>query len=182
MTEDSFSTRLEALRVERGLSGRAFAKVAGLKASTYQALTTGRSPTLDTLVLVANSLGVNVAWLATGEGERYSPATMEQKTSPETLSNGDNNESSSADEVRRFILDFELFGRVVDRIASVYREEKVRISDIDLGRLAAERYAEVSDLVTDNDEWPHFLEVIASRVRKALRAAAIDPANVKREA
>lgn len=64
---ESFSDRLAALRRDRRLSGRAFAKAAGLKPSTYQALTTGRSPTLDTLVTISQSLGVDIRWLATGE-------------------------------------------------------------------------------------------------------------------
>ena len=70
MDAKSFSDRLTTLRIERRLSGRAFAKAAGLKASTYQALTTGRSPTLDTLVTISRSLDVDVRWLATGEGAR----------------------------------------------------------------------------------------------------------------
>mgnify|MGYP001766842629 CR=1 FL=1 len=69
MTEN-FSDRLAELRRDRRLSGRAFAKAAGLKPSTYQALTTGRSPTLDTLVTISQSLGVDIRWLATGEGMR----------------------------------------------------------------------------------------------------------------
>lgn len=171
MTEKSFSDRLTVLRIERRLSGRAFAKAAGLKPSTYQALTTGRSPTLDTLVIIANSLGVNVGWLATGEGPKYPEMPEGSAEAPKKM------------EVPRApTLDWELFGRVVDRVASVYREEGVRISNIDLGRLAAERYEEMAGFVGDPEEWPAFLDVIGSRVRKTIRAAATDPTNVKREA
>ncbi len=173
MKEDSFSERLQTLRIERRLTGRAFAKAAGLKPSTYQALTTGRSPTLDTLVMIASSLGVNIRWLATGEGPIY-PAETDDTTDPM--------EQESSGTRRSGSLDPELLGRVVDRISKVYREEGLRLPDVDLGRLAAEKYDEIALLAEDPDEWAGFLEVMDTRVRKAIRAAAVDPANLKREA
>ncbi|MBR7517923.1 hypothetical protein KC217_19800, partial [Mycobacterium tuberculosis] len=50
-------------------------------------------------------------------------------------------EGSTPDIAATEAIDPELFGRVVDRVSRVYREEGVRLSDIDLGRIAAERYA-----------------------------------------
>lgn len=162
MRSETFANRLATL-IAPARSERAFAKEIGLSAGGLRGLLhEGNSPTLDTLKAIASARGVSLQWLATGEGDKY--------VSP----------SVSAPQPAR--PDPELFGRVVDRIARVYREEGVRLADIDLGRLAAERYAEIVDLAGDQDEWAALLELIATRVRRALRAAAVDPASVKREA
>lgn len=173
MTQESFSDRLTVLRIERRLSGRAFAKAAGLKSSTYQALTTGRSPTLDTLVIIANSLGVNVGWLATGEGPKYLSEPGKQADF-----------GGFSEHQAPYVAgpDPELLGRIVDVVARVHREERVRLPDVDLGRVAAERYAEVAAMATDPEEWPALLDLVAVRVRRAVRAAAADPTSTKREA
>ena len=113
--------------------------------------------------------GVSLTWLATGE--------FDQEPSVRGFS-----EDQAPYVAGPIGPDPELFGRIVDRIARVYRDEGVRLSDIDLGRLAAEKYGEIASLAADPDEWPGFLEVVASRVRKAIRAAAADPAHVKRGA
>jgi transcriptional regulator with XRE-family HTH domain len=163
MTEKGFTTRLRTL-VSRSSSERAFAREVGIPYGTLSGLLDGKSPRLETLIAIASAKGVEYRWLAIGEG---SEAAEDVAASPR---------QGGA------IIDPELLGRVVDRIARVYRDEGVRLSDVDLGRLAAERYAEVADLAGDPDEWPGFLEVVASRVRKAIRAAAADPTTVKREA
>jgi transcriptional regulator with XRE-family HTH domain len=162
MSSETFADRLATL-IAPARSERAFAKEIGLSPGGLRGLLhEGNSPTLDTLTAIANARGVSLQWLATGEGDRHAspPSPGLQPTRP----------------------DPELFGRVVDRISRVYREEGVRLADIDLGRLAAERYAEIVDLAGDPDEWPALLDLIGTRVRRTLRAAAADPASVKREA
>lgn len=163
MSSKKFADRLASL-IPTGMSERAFAREIGISIGGLRGLLhEGNSPNLDTLIAISRVRGVSVGWLATGEGAQ----------------SVDGNAQAAG---KATGLDAELLGRVVDRIARVYREEGVRLADVDLGRLAAEKYAEIADLAADPDEWSGFLEVIASRVRKAIRAAAIDPANVKREA
>lgn len=165
MIEKGFTTRLRML-VSRSASERAFAREVGIPYGTLSGLLDGKSPRLETLVAIASAKDVEYRWLATGEGEEAAREIA----------------ASGVPQRPSLQIDPELLGRVVDRIARVYREEGVRLADVDLGRLSAEKYAEIADLAGDPDEWSGFLEVIASRVRKAIRAAAIDPANVKREA
>lgn len=163
MSSETFAKRLARL-IPPGMSERAFAREIGISIGGLRGLLhEGNSPTLDTLVAISRVRGVSVGWLATGEGSQ----TIGEAVQPANQAGG---------------FDAELLGRVVDRIARVYREEGVRLADVDLGRLAAEKYAEIADLAGDPDEWPGFLEVIASRVRKAIHAAAADPITVKREA
>lgn len=63
-----FSDRLKKVIGDR--SGRAFAKEVGISYSTlHNYLTNVSSPTLDNLIALANSAGVSLQWLATGENE-----------------------------------------------------------------------------------------------------------------
>ncbi len=162
MSSEKFATRLGRL-IPAGMSERAFAREIGISIGGLRGLLhEGNSPTLETLVAIAKARGITVSWLATGEGPKFAGNDVQTAAQP--------------------TFEAELLGRVVDRIARVYREEGVRLPDVELGRLAAEKYAEIIDLTDDPDEWSGFLEVVATRVRKALRTAAVDPATVKREA
>lgn len=66
-------------------------------------------------------------------------------------------------------IDTELLARVVDGIARVYREEGVRLSDLDLGRIAGEEYDVIVTVVTEPSERLASLRVALERVRRALR-------------
>lgn len=158
---ETFADRFAAAK--KGMSNYALAKLTGIGDNLLGKYDNGSLPNADYAAKIAEALGVSLHWLVTG---RQDPAIQHQ----------------SAVSTQPAKLDPELLGRIVDRVARVYRDEGVRLSDVDLGRIAAERYAEVADLAGDPDEWPGFLEVVASRVRKAIRAAAADPANVKRGA
>lgn len=63
-----FSDRLK--EVIGNKSGRAFAKEVGISYSTlHNYLTNVSSPTLDNLIALSNATGVDMKWLATGEGQ-----------------------------------------------------------------------------------------------------------------
>lgn len=68
-----FAARLSEARRERGLSMRAVDKRAGISPGSTRSLEAGTMPSLDTLELIATSLGVSPAWLAFGEGPRELP-------------------------------------------------------------------------------------------------------------
>lgn len=139
-----------------------FAKRCGVPATTMRQYLAGSVPSADKAAQIAERTGVSLIWLINGTGPKVGePAEIVSRGSAP---------------------DPELFGRVVDRIARVHRDESVRLADVDLGRMAAERYAEIIDLAGDPDEWPALLDLIGTRVRRAIRAAAADPMNVKREA
>lgn len=152
-----FAERLRELIGEHP-SVNAFAGRVGLGTSLVRKYLDGAVPGIDKALQIAERTEVPIAWLLGVSAERH-PATRRQAT-----------------------LNADLLGRVVDRIARVYREEGVRLQDVELGRLAAERYQEISDDASDPEEWPALLDLMAVRLRRQLRAAAADPANVKREA
>lgn len=173
MTADGITGRLHELMGEEGPA--AFARKCGIPDSSMRQYLKGSIPGADKAAQIADRNGVTLQWLITGEGPQF-PAAAGAPPPAAAPGFAEDQAPYSAGP------DPELFGRIVDRIAKVHREEGVRLADIDLGRLAAERYAEIVGLAADPEEWPGFLEVIAARVRKAIRAAAADPANVKREA
>lgn len=158
---ETFADRFAAAK--KGMSNYALAKLTGIGDNLLGKYDSGSIPNADYAAKIAEALGVSLHWLVTG---RPDPTMHHQSATSVAVNRPDP----------------ELMGRIVDRISRVYRDEGVRLSDVDLGRLAAEKYAEVADLAGDPDEWPGFLEVVAARVRKAIRAAAADPATVKREA
>ena len=79
-------------------------------------------------------------------------------------------------------LDGDLMGRVVDVIERVYGDLGVRLPRIDLGRLAAEKYAEIAEDAEDVEEWPALLDLLGKRLKRSLLASAADPTSIKREA
>jgi transcriptional regulator with XRE-family HTH domain len=66
--------RLQSARTERGLSQNALAKSAGVARTTIGYIETGETtPSIATVELLAQALGIAVCWLAFGEGT--APAT-----------------------------------------------------------------------------------------------------------
>lgn len=63
--------RMEAERVAQGLSKKAIYEAAGVTSGMYPQWLAGSEPKGTTLVLIAQKLGVNERWLATGKGPKY---------------------------------------------------------------------------------------------------------------
>lgn len=162
MSDTGFTDRLRGMVAESS-SERAFAREVGIPQGTLRGLLAGKSPTLETLTAIVSAKGVEYRWLATGAGPQFAGQGVPRRIPTASF-------------------DAELLGRVVDKVARVYREEGVRLQDVELGRIAAERYAEIVEFSDDPDERLGFVEVVAARVRKAIRAAAADPGNVKHQA
>lgn len=79
-------------------------------------------------------------------------------------------------------LDRELFGHVVDRVSRTYKAANIRLSELDLGRIAAEKYPEIAAFNAPRDEWQPLLELLAIRLRKEIAAAAAEPGSSKARA
>lgn len=62
------ATRLSDLRRERKLTQEGLAGALGTRQSTVQGWEAGKGPTLAGLVMLADFYGVDLRWLATGEG------------------------------------------------------------------------------------------------------------------
>lgn len=69
MGSENFSDRVKEVLGER--SARSFARSVGLSEGAIRALLSGGRPTLDTLLAIVGGTGVELKWLATGEGPKF---------------------------------------------------------------------------------------------------------------
>ncbi len=80
------------------------------------------------------------------------------------------------------IIDEELLGRVTDAISRLYRDERVSLAPIDLGRLAGRKYTEIVAATDDPAERLAMLKLITVQFRAELHASAAEPGTGKRSA
>lgn len=79
-----------------------------------------------------------------------------------------------------FTHDDELFGRVTEMVAGVYKEIGRSISMVDIGRLASETYRNIAQATEDPAERLMMVKLSASQLRNSLTAAR--PGSGKRSA
>ncbi|RJF74165.1 hypothetical protein [Rhodopseudomonas palustris] len=79
-------------------------------------------------------------------------------------------------------LNEELFGRVVDAIQRLYKEERVGLSMIDLGRMAARKYDEITAATADPVERGAMIKLIVTQLRAEIRSARAEPGTDKASA
>ncbi len=72
-TTDGMGTRLASVRIERGLTKAALARLAELSPSSFAKIENGGQTGVDVLEALAKALGVSPAWLAFEEGPREIP-------------------------------------------------------------------------------------------------------------
>jgi transcriptional regulator with XRE-family HTH domain len=66
--------RLQAVRVERGLTKAALARLVNLSPSSFAKIENGGQTGVDTLEALAKALGISPAWLAYGVGPQTLPS------------------------------------------------------------------------------------------------------------
>lgn len=64
----------------------------------------------------------------------------------------------------------ELMGQVNEAIDAVYKSMKVKLTLVEMGRVALERHAAIMAACQDPEEYPHALEIMKLRLRRMLRA------------
>ena len=79
-TTDSMGARLASVRIERGLTKAALARLADLSPSSFAKIENGGQTGVDVLEALAKPLGVSPAWLAFGEGPREIPKKRRVRT------------------------------------------------------------------------------------------------------
>lgn len=161
MNANDFAQRLKELMGHQ--SRNAFAKKVGVGESSIRQYLDGSLPGIDKAALIAARTGVRLNWLILGEGPKMA---------------GDPVQPVGSDPA----IDGELLGRVVDRVARVYRDLGVSLPDVELGRLSAEKYAEIREIAADPEEWPPALDLMALRLRRAILQAATEPGSSKSRA
>lgn len=161
----TIETRLRELIGDGSVNG--FAKAVGLPTATIRQYLEGSIPGAEKAAQIAERCNVSLVWLITGDGPKARPKTVDEKSIATS---------------RAPLIDPELFGRVLDRVSRAYRDIGIRVSDIDKGRVAAEKYSEIVDQAGDADEWPALLDLMEVRLKKALQTAVNAPGQTKREA
>lgn len=148
-------------------SKNAFAKKCGFSETVLRQYMEGSIPSAEKAAKIADVAGVELRWLVTGEGPKF---------------RSDVSEKSEESAPRSITLDRELFGHIVDRISRTYKAEGIRLSELDLGRIAAEKYPEIAAFNAPRDEWQPLLDLLAIRLRKEINAAVAEPGSGKASA
>jgi transcriptional regulator with XRE-family HTH domain len=151
----------ERLRIAAKRAGGidALAELTGTPRRTLGNYLAGRNePKLSFLMAVSGLTGFSIDWLSGNVSEE------------------------PVGQAGPFEIDDELMGRVTDAIARLYRDERVSLPAIDLGRLVARKYAEIVAATDDSEERFAMVKLIVTQLRADLRAAAAAPGSGKASA
>jgi len=181
METSGIQSRLSEL-VDAHKSQASFARAVGISGTMLRKYLEGSEPGVSIAARIAAAAGVRLEWLILGTGPKFAAdLPVDEEQAPYVA--GPAAEPVAAAGADALVpLDGELLGRVVDRVARVYREAGVSLPDVELGRLAAAKYAEIQALADDPDEWAPALDLMAVRLRKALLQAAAEPGSAKSRA
>jgi len=119
--------RLREIRKYKRLTQDDFAKKIGLKQGSIADWERGKSsPSIDTLVIIANSFNINLHWLLTGQGEMFLGQT------PQTSEFQANNNELEKQQKRLQDLQkqVDLLKKNIQEIDIEYDQEKKRSSDL----------------------------------------------------
>lgn len=135
------------------------ARLTGTARRTLGNYISGRNePKMSFLLAVSSLPGVSLDWLISGKREQPPVSSPDPR------------------------LDEELLGRITDAIARTYKDERVSIAPIDLGRLSGRKYAEIVAATEVHDERLAMIKLVATQLRADLRSAAEEPGTGKRSA
>jgi len=81
-TCDRMGARLQAMRVERGLTKAALARLVELSPSSFAKIENGGQTGVDVLEALAQALAVSPGWLAFGVGPQVLPSRRRQRQAP----------------------------------------------------------------------------------------------------
>jgi len=162
--------RVAQIRKSLSLSQVDMAKRVGMSTRGWQAVENGPSlPSSQTLTKLAE-IDFNPTWILTGRGdmylskqedlealEKYNSLSADVSKPLETSSNKDLEEKYDI-----------LYGRVLDALSKVYNETGMKISLLNLGKIAAAKTKEITAASDNPDEWPGIVTYMASQVRKEI--------------
>lgn len=115
-------------------------------------------PKLAFLAAVSSKTGTSLDWLVSGD---------EPKTGAQTAAQA---------------IDEELMGRVADAVSRLYRDERVHLAPIDLGRISGRKYSEICSATDDPAERLAMIKLVVTQLRADIRAAAAEPGTGKASA
>lgn len=156
MNPDEFAARLRQLIGASSVN--AFAEKSGVGEASIRSYLRGAVPGLDKAEALARAGGVSLDWLV---GLSQAPAARQGTAQ---------------------LLDDELMGRVTDAISRLYKEERIGLPSIDLGRLAARKYGEIVAATSDPAERYAMIKLVIIQLKSELRASAAQPGSGKASA
>jgi transcriptional regulator with XRE-family HTH domain len=147
--------RIKAAAAQSGLSQRTISQKTGIALSTFSRWLAGeQEPNVSNLVLIAEAIGVSIAWLATGEGEMR---PSEQAVAAERPASPGWPETDG-----RFL------GRIAERISKVYQEVGAHIGLAQLTELAARHHDSIIALADDDEQREQLLVMALTKLRREL--------------
>lgn len=166
METKTFAERLAAL-IPPAKSERAFAKEIGISPAGLRGLLHGgNSPTLDTLLAIAQARQVSIAWLAAGEGPKYVTEPVSEPASALALQNGSQAPYQATENPR---ISKDLLACVIERVMATYKELGIPLLAPEIGRISADFYNQINMMAYSPDEWPTFIDLLAVRLRKSIQ-------------
>lgn len=154
MDNNDLGARFLEVRRFLGKSQRQIAEAVDVSLTSWQNYERGINQPGSEVLQAIRRLGVSVDWLLTGEG------AMRPGEAPAAPAGG------------QVALDRELHGRVVDGIARIYKEERIGLPGVDLGRIAADMYADLANAGLGSwDEKMAALRFALEQLRRTLRVA-----------
>ncbi|HQS09519.1 MAG: hypothetical protein B7Y12_01945 [Rhizobiales bacterium 24-66-13] len=145
-------------------SGDELSRKTAIPRRTLESYLAGDSePKASRLVAIARAVDVTIEWLAAGEGSQFGAL-----------------HSSKSDVATE--IDPELMGRVTDAISRLYKDERISLAPVDLGRLIARKYAEICAAADTEEERLTMIKLIVAQLRTDLRNSAAEPGTGKRSA
>ncbi|MEP9351666.1 helix-turn-helix transcriptional regulator [Xanthobacter sp. KR7-225] len=151
----------ERLRIAARRAGGidALAELTGTPRRTLGNYLAGRNePKLSFMVAVSGLTGLSIDWLSGKDAEAPTGTAGPSE------------------------IDDELMGRITDAIARLYKDERVSLPAIDLGRLVARKYAEIVAATSVSDERLAMVKLIVTQLRADLRVTAAAPGSGKASA
>lgn len=147
----------------------------GIKSRTLGNYLSGASkPSAIALQALADACNVSVDWILSGPDDDPAFGLDEAK-----------NYSKKNAANRRLLapaIDAELFGRVVDAIQRLYKDQRVSLAPIDLGRIAARKYGEIVAATDDTGEQVAMIKLVVAQLRADILSAATEPGTGKASA
>ncbi|WP_084540105.1 helix-turn-helix domain-containing protein [Azorhizobium doebereinerae] len=163
--------------------GEELSRRTGIPRRTLENYLTGREPQASRLAAIADAAGVSLDWLIRDKGPKIVPTLLPSQASGSDVlidpTAGNGGFLAHALSTPSGI-DEELMGRITDAIARLYKDEKVGLAAIDLGRLSGRKYAEITSATDDAQERLAMIKLVVTQLRADLRSAAEAPGSGKR--
>ena len=204
MSTDQVSGRIKAVRKALKLSRPKIAKVVGCSPMSWKAYENGVSWPGGKILSSLSELGISIDWLLSGRGKmwigrfrirfhedagpddpvmEFIDTTYKDVEAPPQESEDCGDFTNFLPIIQNDTLDEDLYGRITEGVSRTYKDEGARISDRDLGRVAARFAADLQAAYDTAEDRLVGLKAQLEGLRRDLRTPpATGEASTKRRA